>query len=88
MNFPDPMAAIGAPAYAGTAPGEGEQRTAVADVDCKARVNVIGVWATVEAERQRVIVAQNVDALAAEKKSKDAKAAAVRGVLAALLQGD
>ncbi|MCX5613590.1 MULTISPECIES: hypothetical protein [unclassified Streptomyces] len=82
FDFPDPMAAIGAAAFAGPALGEGEQRTAVADVECKARVNVIGVWAAVEAERQRNIIAENADALAAEKKSKDAKTAAVHSALA------
>lgn len=62
--YKDPNAATNDPQWAASAdPTGAEIATAQADVACKRRTNLVGVWFSVESGYQRAAIALNVDAL-------------------------
>ncbi|WP_231406109.1 hypothetical protein [Streptomyces clavuligerus] len=64
--YPDPVAVPGPGVRStGPAPGPAEIALAVADVECKRRTNVIGVWSTVDAAHQRRAMGERRRELAA-----------------------
>ncbi len=77
-HYADPLAAAGDPAFKGP-PSPTQISVALADIACKARTNVIGVWFTVEsAYQQRAIAADsrgfaNIRAAVAARDSAAAK---------------
>ncbi|MFE3107024.1 hypothetical protein ACFXKJ_13625 [Kitasatospora indigofera] len=64
-------------------PSAEEIATATADVECKARTNVVGVWFTVESAYQTELIRRHQAELAAVKAGNDAMTALARSVLAA-----
>ncbi|AGZ41626.1 hypothetical protein [Actinoplanes friuliensis] len=57
-----------------------EIRTAVADVECKQKVNLVGVWFTVEAAYEEKLIEKNQERLADIKKAIDAMLQSAAGV--------
>ncbi len=69
-RYPDPMASNNDPKWReGAAATSTEKNVAVQDARCKARFNVVGTWYTIDAKIQKVLIAKNLDALTAVKKS-------------------
>ncbi len=62
--------------------GEEETNTAVADVACKRKVNLISIWYGVEVAYENVLVQRNLTSLTEEKKRFDSIAAKAAQVLA------
>lgn len=63
-TYPDPLAAINDKEFSGKTPGDHEKQVALADVLCKQKVNLIGVWSAAESEYQRFLIESNSAALA------------------------
>ncbi|GAA1096606.1 hypothetical protein [Kitasatospora arboriphila] len=63
FHYGTPLDAAADPAFAGESPGRGEQRTAEADVACKQRGNVVGIWFAAEVDRQHALMAGHEDEL-------------------------
>jgi hypothetical protein len=61
-SYDSPMAPAADPRFRGPL-SPAETGTAVADVDCKGRTNLVGVWFTVESEYQRPLVHDHAAAL-------------------------
>ncbi|MEU8516848.1 hypothetical protein AB0C76_35460 [Kitasatospora sp. NPDC048722] len=68
---------------AGAAPSAEEIATATADVDCKARTNVVGVWFTVESAYEDELIRQHQPELTAVKAGNDAMLELARSVAGA-----
>ncbi|MFF0387593.1 hypothetical protein ACFYS8_02745 [Kitasatospora sp. NPDC004615] len=58
-------------------PDADEIRMAQADVDCKARTNLVGIWFAVEADYQKGAIAQQPQAFGKLKAERDAQAARI-----------
>ncbi|MEE1782808.1 hypothetical protein PUR71_07750 [Streptomyces sp. SP17BM10] len=65
-----------------TTPSAEEIATATADVDCKARTNVVGVWFTVETAYENELIRQHLPELTAVKAADDAMLELARSVTA------
>jgi hypothetical protein len=63
-DYTDPLAAAADPRFGGRAT-PAEIRTALADIDCKARTDLVGVWFTVESAYQRQQISLHVAAFQA-----------------------
>ncbi len=63
-TYPDPLAAINDKEFSAATPGPHEKEVALADVLCKQKVNLIGVWSDAESEFQRFAIESNKSALA------------------------
>ncbi|MFF4419674.1 hypothetical protein ACFY04_02570 [Streptomyces sp. NPDC001549] len=63
-TYPDPLAAINDKEFSAATPGAHEKEVALADVLCKQKVNLIGVWSDAESEYQRFLIESNSKALA------------------------
>lgn len=63
FSYPDPLKVMADPKFSQASPGKGEQAVASADVECKRRVNLIGIWYTVESAYQRKLIENNYKAL-------------------------
>lgn len=70
-RYPDPMAAINDKEFGGAAPGEHEKEVALADVLCKRKVNLIGVWSGAETAYQRSLIESKAGILAAPLRAKE-----------------
>ncbi|MEV7028097.1 hypothetical protein AB0O00_39010, partial [Kitasatospora sp. NPDC093558] len=66
-----------------TTPSAEEIATATADVECKARTNVVGVWFTVETAYENELIRQHLSELTAVKADNDAMLRYARSVTAA-----
>jgi hypothetical protein len=62
------------------APTEQEIRTAVADVECKRQVNLVGVWYAVESAYEQKLIEKNQERLDQTKQAIDAMLKAASGV--------
>ncbi|MFI8948792.1 hypothetical protein ACIGO6_20030 [Streptomyces sp. NPDC053750] len=58
FSYPDPLAVMNDSRFQGQKSTPLEIRTAVADVDCKGRVNLVGVWFAVEVDYQKSLIAK------------------------------
>ncbi|MGW7331536.1 hypothetical protein ACWGIU_23720 [Streptomyces sp. NPDC054840] len=63
-TYPDPLAAINDKEFSAATPGALEKEVALADVLCKQKVNLIGVWSGAESEYQTFLIESNTAALA------------------------
>ncbi|MEW1911878.1 hypothetical protein AB0442_26130 [Kitasatospora sp. NPDC085895] len=63
FHYGTPLDAAADPAFAGEGPGRDERRTAEADVACKQRGNVVGIWFAAEVDRQHALMAGHEDEL-------------------------
>lgn len=63
-TYPDPLAAINDKEFSAATAGAHEKEVALADVLCKQKVNLIGVWSGAESEYQRFLIKSNSNALA------------------------
>ncbi|MFJ8434999.1 hypothetical protein ACIQ9P_27230 [Kitasatospora sp. NPDC094019] len=68
---------------AAATPSAEEIATATADVECKARVNVVGVWFTVESAYEQELIRQRLPELTTAKAANDAMLAVAASVTAA-----
>ncbi|MER6450225.1 hypothetical protein DEJ51_09805 [Streptomyces venezuelae] len=79
-SYADPLAAINDKEFSAATPGSHEKEVALADVLCKQKVNLIGVWSDAESEYQRFLIESNANALtgplAAKQKTMSAAKAA------------
>ncbi|KOV64474.1 hypothetical protein ADL00_21595 [Streptomyces sp. AS58] len=80
FSYPDPLAAMNDRRFQGKRPVPEEIRVAVADVDCKARTDVVGVWFKVETAYQKSLIAKHRKALNAALAQKNRQLAAARAV--------
>lgn len=63
-KYPDPLSAINDQEFRGATPSPHEKEVALADVLCKRRVNLIGVWADTESTYQQAMIKANASILA------------------------
>jgi hypothetical protein len=82
-DYPDPMKAIGDPAFQTPAASQREIGVAVADVRCKKATNFINVIASVETAYQQRAVQANADALAVIKRNLAIRERNAAAILAA-----
>jgi hypothetical protein len=59
FSYPDPLTVMNDSRFQGQKSTPLEIRTAVADVACKGRVNLVGIWFAVEVEYQKSLIAKN-----------------------------
>jgi len=81
-RFSDPLEAAARATAPGPKPTAAEIRTAVADIGCKNRVNLLGTWYAVDAGYERLAIQQDAKQLAAVRSAWRAavlKAAALLG---------
>ncbi|MEV6578822.1 hypothetical protein AB0M92_11760 [Streptomyces sp. NPDC051582] len=69
-RYPDPVAAINDREFASAAPSGHEKDVALADVLCKRKVNLIGVWSGAESAYQRSLITSRSSVLAAQLLAK------------------
>jgi hypothetical protein len=78
FTYATPIDAVRDPKFQSSkSPTPNEIATAEADVDCKAKVNLVGTWIAVETDLQNQAINQNAEAL---KKLKDGLAITMRNV--------
>ncbi|MFD8855788.1 hypothetical protein [Streptomyces vinaceus] len=70
-RYPDPIAAINDKEFGGAAPSDHEKDVALADVLCKRKVNLIGVWSDAESAFQRSLITSKAGILAAPLLAKE-----------------
>ncbi|KMO99201.1 hypothetical protein [Streptomyces roseus] len=70
-RYPDPVAAINDREFASGAPSDHEKAVALADVLCKRKVNLIGVWSGAESAYQRSLIKSKSSVLAAPLLAKE-----------------
>ncbi|MFF3621569.1 hypothetical protein [Streptomyces sp. NPDC002467] len=63
-EYPDPMSAINDREFSSATPGDHERQVALADVLCKQKVNLIGVWSSTESTYQQALIQSNAGVLA------------------------
>jgi hypothetical protein len=78
-HYPDPLAAASDP-VAGGEVTDAQRALAVADIGCKAEVNLVGVWSTVEAAYQRRAIDANRAAFDAVRAALDGQVRTAREV--------
>ncbi|WP_077796903.1 hypothetical protein [Streptomyces sp. JHA26] len=59
FSYPDPLTVMNDSRFQGQRSNPLEIRTAVADVACKGRVNLVGIWFAVEVGYQKSLIAEN-----------------------------
>ncbi|MCC9311456.1 hypothetical protein LN042_31080 [Kitasatospora sp. RB6PN24] len=85
FSTPNPLdAGADLPSVKEPKPDATEIRMAQADVDCKARTNLLGIWFAVEADYQKAAIARQPQAFAALKAERDAQAARIEQLVAGL----
>lgn len=62
-EYPDPISAINDKEFKTSSPSRHEKEVAYADVMCKRKVNVIGVWASTESSYQKSMIRQHAKVL-------------------------
>ncbi|HEU5111412.1 MAG TPA: hypothetical protein VFT95_22960 [Micromonosporaceae bacterium] len=72
LNYDDPLAPLADARFAG-APTEAEITAATADVECKRRTNLVGVWFTAESAIQRDLTSANREALQRVRQANEAE---------------
>ncbi|MFE9483233.1 hypothetical protein ACFYNM_32095 [Streptomyces spororaveus] len=77
-TYPDPLAAINDKEFSAPAPGAHEKEVALADVLCKQKVNLIGVWSGAESEYQTFLIDSNSSVLAEPLRAKQKTMAAAQ----------
>ncbi|MFC9328051.1 hypothetical protein [Kitasatospora sp. NPDC057015] len=83
-DYPTPGDALKDARWGATPTATAEEiATATADVDCKARANVVGVWFTVEAAYEDELIRRHQEELTTVKVGNEAMTALARSVLAA-----
>ncbi|MFF2788152.1 hypothetical protein ACFVT6_15495 [Streptomyces sp. NPDC058049] len=80
--YPDPLAAINDKEFGAAAPGPHEKEVALADVLCKQKVNLIGIWSDAESEYQRFLIKSNSSALAGPLLAKQKTMSAAKTAIA------
>ncbi|MDY0815844.1 hypothetical protein [Kitasatospora purpeofusca] len=82
-SYGTPGDALKDPRWGATAtPSAEEIATATADVECKARVNAVGVWFTVESAYEQELIRQRLPELTTAKAANDAMLAVAASVTA------
>ncbi|MEV5108005.1 hypothetical protein ACFQ7G_39075 [Streptomyces massasporeus] len=76
--YPDPLAVMNDKRFQGNTPAPPEIEVATADVACKARTDVTGIWYRAEVAYQKTLIARNEKALAAVREQKRDQLAAAR----------
>jgi hypothetical protein len=66
-HFADPLAAVAQASAPGPAPSALEIRIAVADIGCKNKVNLLGIWYSVDAGYENLAIQQNRTQLASNQ---------------------
>lgn len=85
FSAPNPMeAGADLPSVKEPKPDAAEIRMAQADVDCKTRTNLVGIWFAVEADYQKAAIAQQPKAFARLKAERDAQAAQIEQLVTGL----
>ncbi|MEC3992939.1 hypothetical protein VSR01_05010 [Actinacidiphila sp. DG2A-62] len=83
FSYPDPLAAIDDKRFRGATPSPAEIKVATADVACKARTNLVGVWFSAETEFEKGVIRQSASrlngVLDGERKALDVASEVVRG---------
>ncbi|MER6916642.1 hypothetical protein ABT354_33745 [Streptomyces sp. NPDC000594] len=80
-TYPDPMKAMSAPGFSRATTGVGEVDTAMDDVACKKKTNLIGIWYAVETAYQHQLIEQNAKKLEAVTEAKRDQLKAARKVM-------
>ncbi|WP_202186062.1 hypothetical protein [Streptomyces nojiriensis] len=80
--YPDPLAAINDKEFSAAIPGPHEKEVALADVLCKQKVNLIGIWSDAESEYQKFAIEANKSTLAAPLAAKQKTVAAAKAAAA------
>ncbi|MFD9727225.1 hypothetical protein [Streptomyces sp. NPDC059072] len=80
-EYPDPMSAINDREFSAATPGDHEKEVALADVLCKQKVNLIGVWSKTESTYQQALIASNADVLAGHLLAKQKTMALARAAI-------
>lgn len=78
-TYPDPLAAINDKEFSAATPGAHEKEVALADVLCKQKVNLIGVWSGAENEYQQFLIESNSGVLAEPLLAKQKTMSAAKG---------
>jgi len=68
-HYPDPLAAVADPRFTGQQVTKEQIDAAEADIRCKVRTNLIGIWFTVESAYQKREIERNADAFASCKEA-------------------
>jgi hypothetical protein len=80
FSYSDPMDVMNDKRFQGNTPVPLEIEVATADVACKARTDVTGIWYRVEVAYQKKLIARNESALTAVREEKRDQLAAARAV--------
>ncbi|MFJ4779069.1 hypothetical protein [Streptomyces sp. NPDC088762] len=80
-TYPDPLAAINDKEFSAATPGTREKEVALADVLCKQKVNLIGIWSGAENEYQRFLIESNASVLAEPLLAKQKTMASARAAI-------
>lgn len=80
FSYPDPLSVMDDKRFQGRTPVPEEKKVATADVACKGRTNVVGVWFGVETAYQKSLIAKNASALGAALEAKESQLAAAAAV--------
>lgn len=81
FRYATPLDAVNDKAFAGATASPTELLTAQADVDCKQQDNVVGVWFTADADRQRALMAPHAGELETIRSQMQGQAAVIADVL-------
>ncbi|MET9499720.1 hypothetical protein [Streptomyces sp. NPDC006552] len=80
-SYPNPYAPAADSKFQGNIENKAEIKVAVADVNCKKRVNLVGVWYGVERSKQQSLIKMNSAEVQAAKKQKESQLADARRVI-------
>lgn len=81
-TYPDPLAAINDKEFSSATAGTHEKEVALADVLCKQKVNLVGIWSDAESEYQRFAIEANKNVLAEPLAAKQKTMAAAKAAAA------
>ncbi|MFB6478226.1 hypothetical protein ACFCXF_20680 [Streptomyces virginiae] len=81
-TYPDPLAAINDKEFSSATAGTHEKEVALADVLCKQKVNLVGIWSDAESEYQRFAIEADKGVLAEPLAAKQKTMAAAKAAAA------
>lgn len=83
FSYPDPLAAIDDKSFRGATPSSAEIKVATADVACKGKTNLVGIWFSVETTFEKDVIRQNTSRLNSvldeERKALDVASGVIQG---------
>ncbi|GAA2926568.1 hypothetical protein [Streptomyces enissocaesilis] len=80
-SYPDPLIAMSDPGFQEGPPTSKERRTALADIECKRKTNLVGVWFDVESALQKDMIAREKSDFSAALKLKNSQLKRAASVL-------